>query len=76
MLYAKFYEADLSDGDVTVGYEFMVSNSARAWPHRATLIPEANERPSWLSTDYAPGGSQWTGDEEEKIVRAVKAVET
>ena len=51
----------------------MVSNSAGALPHRATLIREANKRPSCLSTHYAPGGSQWTGDKEEKIVRAVKA---
>ena len=42
-------------------------------PHCATLIREANERLSWLSTHYSPGGSKWTGDEEEKIVRAVKA---
>ena len=41
--------------------------------HRATLIRETTERLSWLSTHYAPGGSQWTGNEEEKIVRAVKA---
>ena len=56
-----------------MGHDSMVSNSAAALPHRATLFREANERLSWLSTHYAPGGSQWTGDEEEKIVRAVKA---
>ena len=56
-----------------MGYDFMVSNSAGALPHRATLICEANKRLSWLSTHYFPGGSVWTGDEEEKIVRAVKA---
>ena len=73
MLHGKFYEADLSDWDIIMDYDFMVSNSAGALPHRATLIREANERLSWLSTHYAPGGSQWTGDEEEKIVCAVKA---
>ena len=56
-----------------MGYDFMVSNSAGALPHLATLPLEANGRLSWLLTHYAPDGSQWTGDDEEKIVRAVKA---
>ena len=54
-------------------YDFMVSNSAGALPHRATLIREANERSSGLLTTYAPTGSQRTGDEEEKNIGAVKA---
>ena len=58
MLHGKFYEADLSDWDNIMGYDFMVSNSVGALPHCATLIPEANERLSWLSTHYAPRGSQ------------------
>ena len=73
MLHGKFYEADLSDWDIIMGYDFMVSNSAGALPNCATVIPEAKKRLSWLSTHYAPGGSQCTGDEKEKIVRAVKA---
>ena len=73
MLHGKFYEDDLSDWDIIIGYDFMVSNSARALPHHATLIREANKRLSMLSTHYAPGGSQWTGDDEEKLVCAVKA---
>ena len=73
MLHGKFYEADLSDRDIMMGYDFMVSNSAGALPHRATHIREANEGLSWLSTHPAPGGSQWTGDEEDQIDRAVKA---
>ena len=73
MLNGTFYEANLSHWDIITGYDFMVSNSAGALPHRPTLTREANERLSWLSTHYAPGGSQWTGDEEEKIVCAVKA---
>ena len=73
MLQGKFYEANLPDSDIIMGYDFMVSNSARALPHRATLIREANERLSWLSTRYAPGGSEWTGHEEERIVCAVIA---
>ena len=73
MLHGKFYEADLPDWDIIMGYDFMVINLAGALPHRAPLIHEANERLPWLSTHYAPGGTQWTGDEEEKIVRAVKA---
>ena len=73
MLHAKFYEADLSDWDIIMGYDFMVSNSVGALPHRAALIREASQGLSWVSTHYTPGGSQWTRDEEEKIVRAVKA---
>ena len=71
--HGKFHEVDLSDWDIIMGYDFMVSNSAGALPDRATLIRGANERLSWLSTHYASGGSQWTRDEEEKIIRAVKA---
>ena len=73
LLHGKFYEAELSDWDIIMGYDFMVSNSVGELPHRATLILKANEKLSWLSTHYAPGASQCTGDEEEKIVRAVKA---
>ena len=73
MLHGKFFEADLSDGNIIMGYDFKVSNSAGALPHHSTLIREANKRLSWLSTHYAPGGSQWTEEEEEKIVRAGKA---
>ena len=62
MLQGKFYEANLPDSDIIMGYDFMVSNSAGALPDRGTLIREANERLSWLLTHYAPGGSQRTGD--------------
>ena len=55
MVHGKFYEADLSDWGIIMRYDFMVSNSAGALPHRATLIREANDRLSWLSTHYAPG---------------------
>ena len=72
MLHGKFYEADLSESDIIMGYDFMVSNSAGALPHLATLLHEAQERISWLSTHYASGGSQWTREDEQKIVRAVK----
>ena len=36
-----------------MGYDFMVSNSIGALPHRATLVREDDERLTWLSTDYA-----------------------
>ena len=73
MLHGKVYEADLSDCDIIMGLDFMVSNSAGALQHHATLIRGANNRLSWLSTHYAHGGSEWSGDEADKIVRAVKA---
>ena len=72
----NFYAADISDWDITMGYDFMVSNAFGALPHRATLVGEDKERLTWLSTDHAPGLSQWTGDEEERIVRAVRTVST
>ena len=73
MHHGQFYEGDLSDWDIIMGYDLMVSNSAEALPHRATLIRQANERLSWLLTHCAPGGSQWTGNEEKKYGPAVKA---
>ena len=42
MLHRKIYEADVSDWDIIMGYNFEVSNSAGALPHRATFIREAN----------------------------------
>ena len=54
-------------------YNFEISSSAGALPQIATLIPEAKERLPWISTYHAPGGPQWTAEEEEKIVRARKA---
>ena len=59
-----------------MGYDFMVSNAIGALLQRATLVQEDKERLTWLSTDHAPGLSQWTGDEEERILRAVKTVST
>ena len=73
MLHGKFYEADLTDGDIIMSYDSMVSISAGALPHRATLIRQANERLSWSLSHYAPGGSQWTRNEEKKIFGALKA---
>ena len=73
ILQGNSYEADCPDRDIIMGYDFMVSNSAGALRHGATLIREANVRLSWLSTHYAPGGLQRTGAEEEKLVPAVKA---
>ena len=72
----NFYAADISDWDIIMGYDFMVSNAIGALPHRATLVREDKERLTRLSMDHAPGLSQWTGDEEERIVRAVKTVST
>ena len=61
-------------------YDIMVSNAIKALvntlPHRTTLIREDKERLTWLSMDHAPGLSQWTGDEEERIVRGIKTVST
>ena len=57
-------------------YDFMMSNAIGALPHRATLVREDKERLTWLYTDHALGLSQWTGDEEDNIVWAVKTVST
>ena len=75
-LSGNFCAPDISDLDIIMGYDFMVSNAIGALPHRATLVREDKERLTWLSTDHAPGLSQWTGDEEERIVPAVKTVST
>ena len=56
--------------------DFMVSNAIGALHHRAMLFREDKERLTWLSTDHARGLSEWTGDEGERIVRAVKTVST
>ena len=63
VLSGKFYAADISYSDIIIGYDFMVSNATGALLHRATLVRGDKERLTWLSTDHAPGLSQWTGDE-------------
>ena len=68
--------ADISYWDIIMGYDFMVSNTIGALPHRATLGGKDKERHTWLSTDHVPGLSQWAGDEEERVVRLVKTVST
>ena len=64
----------VSDWDMIMGYDFMVVNAIGALPHRATLVREDDECLTWLSTDYACGSSQWSAEEEDRIVRAVQAV--
>ena len=73
-LSGKFYVADITDGDMIMGYDFMVANAIGALPHRATLVQEDDECLTWLSTDYACGSSQWNAEEEDRIIRAVQAV--
>ena len=72
----NFCARDISDWDISMGYYSMVSKAIGALSQRATLVPEDKERLTWLSTDHARGLSQWTGDEEQRIVRAVKTVST
>ena len=69
----KLHKADLPDWDIQMGYDFMVSNSAGALPECTTVHGEANDSLSWLLTHYTPGGSQQTRDEEQKLIRVVKA---
>ena len=64
----------ISDSDIIMGYDFLVSNAIAVLPHRALMVREDQEGLTWLSTDHAPGLSQWTGDEDNRIVLAVKTV--
>ena len=76
LLSGNFYAADISNSYIIMGYDFMVSNAIGALRHRATLVREDKARLTWLSTDHAPGLSQWTSDDEDRIVRAVNTVRT
>ena len=73
-LSGNFYVADITDWDMIMGYDFKVGNAIGALPHRATLVREDDECLTWLSTDYACRSSQWSAEEEDRIVRAVQAV--
>ena len=53
IVYGKFYEADLFEWDIIMGYDFMVNISAVVLPYCATLIRQANERVSLLFTHDA-----------------------
>ena len=72
----NLYAADIYDWNIIVEYDILVSNTIGALPHSAALIREDKERLTPLYTAHAPDISQWTGDEEERIVRAVKTVST
>ena len=73
-LSGNFYGADITDWDMTMGYDLMVGNAIGALPHRATLVREDDECLTSLSTDYACGSSQWNAEEEDRIAQAVQAV--
>ena len=73
-LSGNFYVADVTDWDMIMGYDFMVANAIGALPHQATLVQEDDECLTWLSTDYACGSSQWSAEEEDRIVQVVQAV--
>ena len=73
-LSGNFHVADITDWDMIKGYDFIVGNAIGALPHRATLVGEDNECLTWLSTDYACRSSQWSPEEEDRIVQAVQAV--
>ena len=73
-LSGNFYVADVTDWEMSMGYDFMVGNAIGALPHRATLVWEDEECLTWLSTDYACGSSKWNAEEEDRIVQAVQAV--
>ena len=60
VLSRNFYAADISDWDIIIGYNFMVSNAIGALPHRAKLVAEDKEHLTWRSTNHAPGLSQRT----------------
>ena len=76
VLFGNSYAGDFSESDIITGYRLMVSNTIGALPHRTTLVREDRECLTCLSTDHAPGLSQWIRDEEDRIVRAVKTVST
>ena len=73
-LSGNFYVADITDWDMIMGYDFMVGNTIGALPHRATLVREDDGCLTWLSTDYASRSSQWSAEEEDRIVQAVQAL--
>ena len=62
LLSGNSYAADLSDLDIIMGYDFMVSNAIGALPRRATLVREDKERLTLLSMDHARALSGWTTD--------------
>ena len=64
VLSGNCYAADISDWDIIMGYDFLVSNAIEALPHHATLVREHKEHHTWLSTDHTRGLSQWSGDKE------------
>ena len=66
--------ADITDWDMVMGSDIMVSNAIGALPPLAKLVREDYERLTWLSTDYSCGSSQWNAEEEDRIVRAMQAV--
>ena len=58
------------------GMHLWLTTPLELFLHRATLVRVDKERLTCLSKNRAPGLSQWTGDEDERIVRAVKTVST
>ena len=69
-----FYETDLPDWDMIMGFDFFDIAHAGVLPHRRTVLVEEADNLSWLSTSMEPQASPWEAAERNVLAQAVRSV--
>ena len=71
-----FYEADLPEWDMIMGFDFLDIAHAGVLRHRRTLLVKKADKLSWLSTSMEPQASPWEPAEPDFLAQAVRSVST
>ena len=71
-----FYEADLPEWDMIMGFDFLDIAHTGVLPHRRTLHVEEANKLSLLSTSMEPQASPWEPVERDVLAQAVRNVST
>ena len=71
-----FFEADLPELDMIMGFDFLDIAHAGVLPHRRTMLVEDADKLSWLSTTMEPQASPWEPAERAALAQAVRSAST
>ena len=71
-----FYEADLPEWDMIMGFDFLDIAHAGVLPHRSILLVEEADELSWLSTSMELQASPWVPAKRDVFDQAVRSVST
>ena len=69
-----FYEADLQECDMIMGFDFLDIAHTGVLHHRRSLLVEEADKLSWLNTTMEPQASPWEPAEQDVLAQAVRSV--